>query len=155
MYSIPEYLLSLLSQMHSEVINPSQVVIQMLNNHWLRDSKSCPLAILNNDSNITNYCLLFILWVSPGGSDGQESACTQETCSILGWEYLLRRAWHSPSILAWESTFLSEEPGRLCGAWDCKKSPHDWVTANTQHIYLLLPRGSVVKNWLPMQEMQV
>ena len=75
----------------------------MLNNHWLRDSVLPTCYFKLRISNITNYCLLFILWASLVAQMVRNLPAVQETwVRSLGWEYLLEKgmATHS-SILAW------------------------------------------------------
>ena len=64
----------------------------------------------------------------PGGSDGNESACNEETCvQPLGWEDPLEKgvATHS-NILTWRIPW-TEEPGGLQSMGDAE-SQHDCAT---------------------------
>ena len=74
----------------------------MLNNHWLRDSVLPTCYFKLRISNITNYCLLFILWASLVAQMVRNLPAVQETwVRSLGWEDPLEEGMVShSSILA-------------------------------------------------------
>ena len=81
----------------------------------------------------------------PGGSDGKETACNQETqVQSLGGEDPLEKtmATHS-SILAWRILW-TEEPGRL-QSQRSQRGRHDWAT-NTLTFHMSFDRF-YVKFW--------